>query len=126
VLKEQIEAWLKKNNVATVKAFYCGSGDDGHVNDIVFMTANDDNFLSVDSNTCPHYENLCDIISDNVYLFTPGWEINAGGSGSWSWDVSTGIIRIQHEQNIVTTEGEEHATSWNVLTIPNWIENNNG
>jgi hypothetical protein len=126
MLKEDIESWLKDNNVVTVKAYYMGGGDEGGVDEILIITKNNDNFVSIDEKTCPHYDNLCYIISDNVYSLFPGYEINEGGSGFWEWDVDTGIIRIEHEQNILTVECEEHTTTWNVLTLPDWIKNNNG
>lgn len=134
-IKEQIESWLTINKIVTVKIYYRGSGDEGCVEDVYFynkdhvsgtlpplvtdyQTNNNGNYYF------PHYDNLLEIVRISLHSFVAGWELNEGSSGWWTWDVSTGIIRIEHERSVYRTEYEEHATAWNVIKIPDWMKEN--
>lgn len=118
-MKEQIESWLTLHKIDIIKMFYSGSGDEGCIHSMYFYdkisylyeaAPNEDGV-----HYFPHYYNLLEIAGESLDSFVGGWENNEGSSGWWIWDVSTGIIRIEHEVNVITTEYEEHATAWNEI-----------
>jgi len=124
-MKNEIREWLISNNIATVRAYYRGSGDEGSVDEIEFYNTEDKclsgNDLKSDSNFVL-YNDLDLLINSHVYKTFPGWEINGGGSGYWEWDVNTGVVSINHTQLI--EENEYAETDWNSIEIPEWIKRN--
>jgi len=124
-MKEEIRKWLVNNNIAIVRAFYRGSGDEGCVEDIDFYNTEDErlsgNALKSDSDFVL-YNDLDLLINSHVYQTFPGWEINGGGGGYWEWDVNTGVVSINHTQLIEESEYAE--TDWNSIKIPEWTKRN--
>jgi hypothetical protein len=75
---------------------YCGSGDQGQVEE---LTAYDGN-----NNPLQLHDSLHDAVEDLVYdllgTHCPGWEINAGSSGLITIDAKTFQGTIDHNWNV--------------------------
>lgn len=123
-MKDKIREWLINNNIAIVKAYYRGSGDEGYIDEIDFYDVKDNSLTRLMMRSLPDkpdlYDTLDSIISNDVYQRFPGWEINGGGSGYWEWNVNTGIIIYNHIQLI--EECECYESTWNSVKIPDWIK----
>ena len=89
---------LQELGVTSVELSYAGCGDDGCINDTSFVPE------AVD---VP--KELREIVESWTEAVLPeGWEINEGGGGTVSINVSEATAHIAHEYNVVTTELETY------------------
>lgn len=97
-LLRPIAASLLDLKVSTVELEYSGVGDEGAIESSSFLPK---------SIEVP--DELRRLVEDWVYAVLPdGWEIDEGGQGTVTIDVRQAVARINHEQNIVTTESKPY------------------
>jgi hypothetical protein len=106
-LREEILPRLKKMGVKVVAVEYSGYGDSGAINSIDYFDAKN---KAVDVHaTWP----ACGPMIENVvYEYLPaGFENNEGGQGSFTIDVESKTLTLEHGENYTETEDscEEHA-----------------
>ena len=98
-LKTEIIPRLKQWGVSRVKAEYSGYGDSGCIDGITYLDAHGQpvNMDMVRSASDPDIENV-------LYEFLPaGFEINDGGQGTLTVDVTAGTVTIEHGENYTET-----------------------
>ena len=97
--REEVLQMLKAAEVQTVEAEYSGYGDSGNVDDITLVPVETN--LSDD-----RMSKLTDYIWSFAYNAYPGFEINEGGEGSFSWCIKTDKISLEHGTHHTATEWE--------------------
>jgi hypothetical protein len=98
-LKTEIIPRLKQWGVAKVHAEYSGYGDSGCINHIAYLDAHDQpvNMDMVRAASDPEIERA-------LYEFLPsGFEINEGGQGDVTIDVTAGTVKLEHQENYTET-----------------------
>jgi hypothetical protein len=98
-LKNEIIPRLKQWGVSKVKAEYSGYGDSGCINHIAYLDAQDQpvNMDMVRAASDPEIERI-------LYEFLPaGFDINEGGQGDVTIDVTTGTVKLDHQENYTET-----------------------
>ena len=98
-LKAEIIPRLKQWGVSKVKAEYSGYGDSGCINHIAYLDAQDQpvNMDMVRAASDPEIERI-------LYEFLPaGFDINEGGQGDVTIDVTTGTVKLDHQENYTET-----------------------
>jgi len=117
--KEKIREWLVNNNIAIVKAFYEGSGDEGCVEKISFILEDGTEYqaswvdppIKKEHMYCSFFVELANLIDSHVYNNFSGYENNEGGSGWWEWTIKDNIVRIDHSQYEIIVHKHRIATS---------------
>ena len=98
-LKNEIIPRLKQWGIAKVKAEYSGYGDSGCINHISYL----------DGQEQPVNMDMVRTASDQelervLYEFLPeGFEINEGGQGAVTIDVTSGTAKLDHQENVTET-----------------------
>jgi hypothetical protein len=93
-LLRPICAALLQLGVQSVEMEYAGCGDDGAIESTTYTPE-----------TVEVPEELEEIVESWTYAVLPGgWEINEGGQGSVSIDVSNSTARIDHGWNVIAIE----------------------
>ncbi len=114
--KEACLGLLRNLGVVSVEADYNGWGDEGQVDTITAVKADNSEvnlkrhpYLLRDND---HIRTLHDLIEefswDAVQHFHEGFHNNDGGSGTVTIDVVTGHVKIEHDDNVVETVRSEH------------------
>ena len=117
--RKKILDLCRRTGVTTVTASYSGYGDSGSIDDPQFQPDGALN-LNAPFDTQPHpwddskrlERNVGDVITDIFYQLLedshPGWEINDGSQGEFTWNIETDKITLEHGENYTSTEHFEH------------------
>jgi len=117
--RQKILDLCRRNGVTVITASYSGYEDSGSIDDPQFEPSGALN-LNAPFDTKPHPwranetmpRNVGDIITDIFYQLLedrhPGWEINDGSQGEFTWDITKDKISLEHGANYTSTEHFEH------------------
>lgn len=117
--RQKILDLCRRYSVTAITADYSGYGDSGSIDDpqITPSSAFDLNWL-FDSVPHPWHanklleRNIGNVITNIFYQLLeqahPGWEINDGSQGEFTWDIATDKITLEHGANYTSTEHFEH------------------
>lgn len=111
-------ATLRKQGVANVTANYCGAGDDGQIEEVIYISS-DGGLVEVDEktrvNVIPDAEKPTQVKSVSLGLGLDmlmsdglvaggraGWENNCGGEGVMRLDVEKNTISMKHYERVET------------------------
>jgi hypothetical protein len=98
-LRGNVVPQLKAIGVANVEAAYSGYGDSGAIDGVQYRDAAGER---VERELVPG--TLSEELENVLYEFLPaGFEINDGGQGTLTLDVSTGRLTLEHQENYTET-----------------------
>ncbi len=86
--RAELLAELRGRGVEEVEAQYDGYGDSGNVNSVVASPRRVD-IGDIETR-------LMDFVWDVAYGLHPGFEINEGAEGTFTWDIATDRIDVEH------------------------------
>lgn len=117
--RQKILDLCRRSGVTQITAEYSGYGDSGSIEDPQFTPDQALN-LNAPFDTVQHPwradetidRNVSDIITDVFYQLLeqrhPGWEINDGSQGEFTWNITTDKITLEHGANYTSTEHFEY------------------
>lgn len=112
--RQKILELCRRNGVTAITASYSGYSDSGSIDYPQFEPSGALN-LNAPFDTKPHpwradpiQRSVGDIITDLFYdlleMKHPGWEINDGSQGEFTWDITKDKISLEHGANYTSTE----------------------
>ena len=102
-LRLEVLEKLKKLKIKTIHCSYSGGGDEGSLNEILYMENTRKKYSSLHlvnlSDSAPKLiENIEEVLYDILENEVSGWEINDGGHGDIYWDIKPNKIKLCHHQ----------------------------
>ena len=86
--RAEILTLLQSAEVTEVEAFYDGYGDSGNVSEV--------STTPTSAKISEFEERLKDFVWEIAYMLHPGFEIDDGGEGTLTWDVTKDRIDLDH------------------------------
>jgi hypothetical protein len=93
---------LRAGGITRVWAEYDGSGDDGQIDRPTFFRDEDAILLPVVVT-----ESARDMLYNYLEAHYPGWEINEGSSGEFTWTMEDDRMHLTHHMRIESIETDE-------------------
>jgi hypothetical protein len=117
--REKILDLCRRSGVTRITAEYAGYSDSGSIDEPEFEPSGALNPNAyIDSVPSPWQagkmieRKVVNIIADIFYQLLeqahPGWEINDGSQGMFTWDIATNKIALEHGENYTSTENYSH------------------
>ena len=94
-LRAKLVPKLRRKGVQSVRFEYDGCGDEGNLRDIIFEPQ-----ANAPKNISEVEYALWSVLAQHF----PGFEIDEGGYGTITWNIATDRIKIEHEQNVTSTD----------------------